>query len=746
MKNPLLRRMARQMISSPGKVLPVFLAMVFIIMISSSFFTSQDSVRALYYQQLDEGKVEDGQFTTIYPLSDSLKKELEARGVSICQNLSRELSHESGKKLRAFQNRKDINIQQILDGRLPENSEEVAISGNYARANGMKVNDRIRLEGRDMLVTGLVSLPDYSSILKNRDDLVMDTGHYGTCLLDPKGFDAFSDLPVRYTYAYHTEDELSRKEGREKLKELITAINRENLAIDGVIQEDNHCITYIMDDMGGDVPTMTNFMAILFIALAFISAVQMKSLIEKEAPVIGTLLASGYRKKELLLAYMMTPCVLTLAAAILGNLLAYTVAYKKYVQLYYNSFDLPNFQPLITPRSFFITCIIPLLIYLIVNYLIIARSLRFSPLDFLRGRLRKEKKKSKINLSAFSFLRKFKIRVLLDNKLNVAALLFGIFLADMLLVYGLSVKPVFSQYADNMKDTMKYNYTYFVKAEAQGIEAEKATIVEVELPDREDKKVQLYGLDKGSRYQIENLDELKEDEIFVSEGFIQRFSCAPGDQLSIREPYNSREISLRIKGVVDGNNLFQLFTKREALNRMISQDPDYMNAYLSDESLKLPKDLIISVIDKNSMTQFMGHFLEGFGFVFDALFYIGIGFSLIVTGIVTNLIVDKSALNMAYLKIFGFQDRELAKVYVQHLLLIMLAFQILLIPALDKIMRWIMFLSMTKLDAYLIADIPLSNYLKAIGCSVLVFACVQIFARMRIARLDMVKELKVING
>lgn len=745
MKNPLLKRMARLMFCSPGKVIPVFLAMVFIIMISSSFFTSQDSVRALYYQQLDEGKVEDGQFTTIYPLSDSLKKELESRGVRIYQNFHRELSHESGKKLRAFQNRKEINIQQILDGRLPENSGEVAISGNYARANGMKVNDRIRLEGRDMLITGLISLPDYSSILKNRGDLVMDTGHYGICLLDPKGFDAFLDLPVHYTYAYHTE-ELSRKERREKLKELITAINGENLAIDGVIQEDNHCITYIMDDMGGDVPTMTNFMAILFIALAFISAVQMKSLIEKEAPVIGTLLASGYRKKELLLAYMMTPCVLTLVAAILGNLLAYTFAYKKYVQLYYNSFDLPNFQPLITPRSFFITCLIPLLIYLIVNYLIIARSLRFSPLDFLRGRLRKERKKSKINLSAFSFLRKFKIRVLLDNKLNVAALLFGVFLADMLLVYGLSVKPVFSQYAENMKDTMKYHYTYLVKAEAQGIEAEKATIVEVELPDREDKKVQLYGLDKGSRYQIENWDGLKEDEIFVSEGFLQRFSCAPGDQLSIREPYRSREIKLRIKGVVEGNNLFQLFTKREALNSMIAQDPAYMNAYLSDESLKLPNDLIISVIDKNGMTQFMKHFLEGFGFVFDVLFYIGIGFSLIVTGIVTNLIVDKSALNMAYLKIFGFQDRELAKVYVQHLLLIMLAFQLLLIPALDKIMRWIMFLSMAKLDAYLIADIPLSNYLKAIGCSVLVFAFIQIFSRMRIARLDMVKELKVING
>lgn len=746
MKNPLLKRMARQMLRSPGKVLPIFLAMLFIIVFASSFFTSQDSVRVLYDRQLAEGKIEDGQFTTITPLSDELKKKVEELGVRIYPSFNLELTHEADKKLRAFENRKDINVQQILSGRLAKDSGEVALSGNYARANHIQVNDRIQLEGKEFLVTGLISLPDYSSLLKNRDDLVMDTGHFGTCLLDDKGFASFEDLPICYTYVYHHNDRLDTKEGREKLKELVTRINKENLTIDGVIQQDNHCITYIMDDMGGDVPTMTTFMAILFVALAFISAVQAKSLIENEAPVIGTLLALGYRKKEILQAYLLTPLVLTLAAGILGNVLAYSYVYKMYVQLYYNSFDLPNFQPLITSRSFFLTCMIPLFIYMTVNYWIVARSLRFKPLDFLRGRLRKETKKSKINLSHFAFLRKFKIRVLLDNKLNVAALLFGVFLANMLLVYGLSVKPIFSEYAQNIQDTMKYNYTYFVKAEEKGLEAEKATILQVELPDSDDKKVQLYGLDRGSEFQIENWDELKENEIAVSEGFLQRFSCKAGDSIKIREPYNSREISLQIKEVVAGNTLFQLFSKREYVNKMVDQKPDYMNAYLSNNSLKLYKDRLISVIDRDKMTKFMEHFLDGFGFVFDVLFYIGIAFSLIVTSIVTSLIVDKSRVNMAYLKIFGFHDRELTKLYVRHLLLMLLVFQLLVIPVLDKMMQWIMLLSMAKLDAYIIADIPLSNYLKAIGCSMFIFTGIQILARIRISRLDMVKELKVING
>ena len=171
-----------------------------------------------------------------------------------------------------------------------------------------------------------------------------------------------------------------------------------------------------------------------------------------------------------------------------------------------------------------------------------------------------------------------------------------------------------------------------------------------------------------------------------------------------------------------------------------------MNAYLSNEKLNLPKDQVISVIDKNNMTKFMEHFLDGFGFVFDMMFYIGIGFSLIVTSIVTNLIVDKARVNMGYLKIFGFQDREIAKIYVHNLLFLLVAFQLVLIPALNKIMQWLMFVSMTKFDAYIIADIPLLTYLEAVGCSVLIFICIQILTRIKISKLDMVKELKVISG
>ena len=53
---------------------------------------------------------------------------------------------------------------------------------------------------------------------------------------------------------------------------------------------------------------------------------------------------------------------------------------------------------------------------------------------------------------------------------------------------------------------------------------------------------------------------------------------------------------------------------------------------------------------------------------------------------------------------------------------------------------------MSKFDAYIIADIPIEMYLKSVLYSVIIFATIQVLQKIKISKLDMVKELKNING
>lgn len=320
------------------------------------------------------------------------------------------------------------------------------------------------------------------------------------------------------------------------------------------------------------------------------------------------------------------------------------------------------------------------------------------------------------------------------------------FLANLLLLYGLVVKPIFMTYADNMSDTIKYAHVYFVRMEEPNLDAEKATLLKAELIDEDDKEVDLYGVDAHSHYAIPHRETLEKDEVVITHGLAQRFSYDIGDELTVREPFRQREVRLKIKDILPENTAFQIFTTRAYLNEIVSEDADYFNTYLADEKLHLSKDNLVTELDKERVANYTRHFLNNFGVVFDMLFYVGIAFYIIIVSMMTSVILDKSERHMSYLKIFGFRDREVSSLYVSGLLVFLIAFQLVMIPAVDKLLQWIMRVSMAKLDAYIIFRIPTQKYFTAILYSAIIFLVIQFLQRIKISKLDMTKELKNIAG
>lgn len=746
MRSPINKRIYRQFKHKPLKVIPIFIALCLVVIFASSFFTAQESVDKLYYKQIDIGKVEDGEFETIYELNSDTINEIEALGLKLYENYYFEDEVADGKILRIFKTRKDINKEQVFEGSLPKKIDEINISAYYARNSNIDIADEITIKNKKFKVSSLASFPDYSSALRNRNDLVMDTGRFGIATIISEAFDAIEDKQEKYLYSYHTVEKLSKKAAREKLKDIAKIVNKDNLMIDAVTRYDNKCITYVADDMSGDVPMMNIVTALLFLALAFISSVQIKSIIEEEAPIIGTLLASGYRKRELLLNYMAMPLFIVVIASIVGNAVSYLYVYKIYADVYYQAYDLPSFVSYISPRSFLITSIMPIALYLLINYIVIARRLQMSPLDFLRKNFKRAKARSRIKFKNMSFVNKFKLRVLLANKFTYLSLLFGIFIANILLIYGVSAKPIFTKYADDMQNQMKYAHTYIVKSDMDDLDASKASIVSVELVDRDDEKIQAYGIDEGTKYDNLSLADLVNGEAFISLGLSKRFDYAIGDKIKIREPYNSEEKILRVKAIDEENTYFQIFTKRGELNKIIDKDKDYYNAYLSDEKLDITKENLLTEINKGEMSKFMKHFLESFSAVFVMVQLVSIAFYFILILMITELIIDKSKLNMCYLKVFGFTDSELAKFYINTSFIMLIIFELACIPLLNKLISIFYFIAMKKLGAYVEITAPPRVFAISYVMTIAIFALCQVLASRKIKKIDMVKELKTIAG
>ena len=117
-----------------------------------------------------------------------------------------------------------------------------------------------------------------------------------------------------------------------------------------------------------------------------------------------------------------------------------------------------------------------------------------------------------------------------------------------------------------------------------------------------------------------------------------------------------------------------------------------------------------------------------------------------MTIIISNIIIDKSKLNISYLKLFGYSDTEITSIYVKEIFVILVVLQLIMIYLIDKRIKFIILISMSKFDTYIIADIPIATYLKTVLYSTIIFSMIQVLQKIKISKLDMVKELKNING
>ena len=214
---------------------------------------------------------------------------------------------------------------------------------------------------------------------------MFDAVKFGVGVVTPEEFDTLNQDKLQYNYSWKYEqepaDEVEEKEISEDLMEEIGKI----VSLESFVPRyTNQAITFTGEDMGGDKAMMIMLLYIIMVIMAFVFGITISNTIRKEAAVIGTLRASGYTRRELISHYMTLPVLVTLAGALAGNVLGYTVLKNVCAAMYYGSYSLPTYETVWNAEAFLLTTVIPVLIMLVVNFCVLRHKLRLSPLKFRR--------------------------------------------------------------------------------------------------------------------------------------------------------------------------------------------------------------------------------------------------------------------------------------------------------------------------------------------------------------------------
>ena len=815
MRNPLNKRLPRDLRQDAGKYVVIFLFLTMLIALVSGFLVADGSMKVAYEGSFEKYNVEDGNIAfDKKPDADLLETIGYKAGVTLYEQNYKNIKYADGKaSVRIFKTRGEVNKECLMDGAMPAKDNEVALDRLFAEHQGLAMGDTIRLGRNDYKICGIVALPDYSCLFESNADMMFDATNFGVGVMTKAGYDTLPKGAQVYSYAWkYSEppaddieaeerseeflDDLSdvlgvynqsvaqsqidalQEQGEALAKdmqgELIDAVFGDESAVaraesiqkeieklqdteldetdmidisDYVPRYANKAINFTGDDLGSDRIMFLVFDYIVTVVLAFIFAITTSGTISNEAGTIGTLRASGYSRGELIRYYMTLPILVTLAAALIGNILGYGVLKESMAGMYFASYSLTTYETIWNSEAFVLTTVVPIVLMLCINLVILTTKLKLSPLRFLRHELGRRQRKLSIPLSPkLPFMHRFRMRILFQNASAYLVLFVGIFLAGAIAVFGTMFGPLLDDYTDVVKESKIASYQYVVsdtEAETDIKGAEKYSVTSLQTMDEQYMKddVMVYGIKDGSDYVKADIPK---GQALINNGMSEKFGLAEGDTVTLKDPYSEDEYSFKIAGIYKYDAALSVFMDKDEYNEMFNEPDDYFSGYFSDVPLTdLDEDDIASTITEEDLYRIATQLRVSMGGFFAYVKYFAIIMFILMMYILTKHIIEKNALSISLTKILGYTSGEIAKLYLVMTSIVVIGSLLISMPIIDWVLHIVftefMYMRMTGYIPYII---DYSCYVKMFLMGIGSFAAVCFILMFKISRIPKTDALK----
>lgn len=768
MKSPLRKRIPRELKGEFGKYLVVFLLMVLTIGFVSGFLVADGSMLKAYDESFDKYNIENGNFRTAEKVYRSQWKDIEAAGVTLYENYYIEEALDNGSTMRFFKNREQVNKVCLMKGEMPSEQGEIAIDRMYADNNSLQVGDTLTGGKKSWKITGLVALSDYSALFQNNNDSMFDSVKFGVGVMTPEEFETLSQEKLQYNYAWiYNKQPENEKEEKKVSEDLMEDIGNVVTLEAFVPRYLNQAIIFTGDDMGGDKAMVVMLLYIVIVIMAFVFGITISNTIRKEAGVIGTLRASGYTRRELILHYMTLPVLVTLAGALVGNILGYTIFKGVCAGMYYGSYSLPTYVTVWNAEAFLLTTVVPVIIMILINYAVLRYRLQLSPLKFLRRDFSGKKQKRAVYLSPkIGIFSRFRLRVIFQNVSNYLVLFVGVIFANLLLFFGMLLPSALDHYQLEIQGNMLAKYQYMLSVPASVSSGNKLdgmlSLLEYYMDTRTDNKdaekfsayslntmpgkykseeIVLYGVEPDSQYIHADLSG---DGVYISSAYADKFRIKKGDTITLKEKYEKDEYSFKVDGIYDYTASLCVFMERDKLNEVFDLGDDYFGGYFSNTEIKdIDSKYIGSVIDLESLTKISRQLDVSMGDMMGMMYGFSVIIFLVVIYLLSKVIIEKNAQAISMTKILGYTDGEISRLYILSTSLVVVICLLLSLPVERQVME-VLFREMmlSSISGWITMWVDPMIYVKMMAIGIAAYAVVAVLEFRRIRHVPMDEALK----
>lgn len=742
---PLTKRIPRDFAKNIAKYAGMICILVCTISIGSSFQSVMDGAVKYLDDIKSENYQEDGFFETLNPINDKAMEYFEENNIQVAGNFYvTEAEYDGDCKVLIFNERDKIDIPVIFEGNLPQKDNEIAIDHVFARHKGIAPGDEVTLKGQKFIVSGTVSLPDYSALFLNNTDLMMNTTHFCVSVVTGECFEQFSEGDITYRYSYkYNETDLSKAEKVALSEDMLKTLVENGNEVQNFLRADqNQSISFLEMDIGNDGPFMVAFVYILVALIAFIFAILTNSTIEHESVIIGTLLASGYKKSEIIRHYIQPTLMVAVAGSLIGNALGYTAMIKPFVDMYYTTYSIGPINIEFSVLAFLTTTILPVVIMVAINYLMLGMKLSLKPLKFLRRDLKKKKQKKAGKLPDVSFLNRFRLRVILQNKGSYIMLFLGVFLASFLLMFGIGLKPLMNHYTDTIDDSLPYEYQYVLKAPATAEGGEKLRVYEMDVwfpLGQKDIGVSLMGIENDSVFFN---GAISDEGVTISSSLANKLNLKSGDELKLKDSSKEKEYTFKVSRVYPYNAAQCVFMARNELNKLLDDNEETYNCLISDRKLDIDNSYIAKQISRSDILGSANQMMDSFGTIILFINIFSVVVYMIIMYILTRVVIDKNTVSISYMKVFGYERKEIRKIYLTATTMVVIASLVMCIPLEIALFKATLVFLSSMIEGYVEFYLPAYVYAEIVVIGLAAYYVINALHMRSINKIPMSEALK----
>ena len=623
------------------------------VMLLIGAFAVGDTLTVTFEDYFKKTNVEDAQFKTdvSIPAGDIGRLEEKYDVVLEPQRYFEILRDES--RVRIFSATDRINLYTVSEGRKAENENEIAITYNYAKLHDIKTGDTIDINGAKYTVSGLCMKPDYSIMLYDFTVMIADNNGFGIGIINRDAMDSVSTVNTYYSVVYNDKSKVNafRKEIYEKYGTTEYIERAANNRIELILAEADN----LKAEFGLYCPML------LVVVVAVIAMVLAKK-IKREGKNIGTLMALGYRRGDLIKHYI----IYGLIPAVFGDILGiiFSIPFSKlFCEFFFGDAEHIEYTVKYPVGLSIVALLVPIVVYSLVAFIVIVSSLKGDIIPLLKG-LKKTKTVRLLRGKNVSLKLIYNVRSVFVNGFRSITLIIGIAVATLVIVLGGSFEDAYDNLIEEkvpmamMGGRYEYGFKDFQSKNPYG----GTPIFDVSFGvSGSDDRFNLIGVNPSeSSLEIKTTDgrELDYSKYYMSTSAATMFGVKPGDTFTIYHTSTMEETTVRIEGLFKNDIISLVISGKENVSKLTGHDVNEYNVIISMDELDIPEDLLIKNASLEDYRTQAKTISSTAGIVLKILKVLGVGICILIVTMMSGMLVEESSRNISMLRVLGYRSGE----------------------------------------------------------------------------------------